>query len=194
MVSKKDRIKREWEALQSDQKTGFFNSYGKERDALQNLLGDDEPLEAWLPGKRTADPGEGESEDRDGVVVATDRRILFGTEEVRGRPVNSIVMAYHAIEGVNQTTKTSAWSQKTVLSVTGSGNMSMNIEISGSEKAMQVFMDVVNRHIYEPSGTGQVVQQTSAMEELQRAAQLHASGVLTDAEFQAIKADLLSRI
>ena len=194
MVSKKDRIKREWEALQSDQKTGFFNSYGKERDALQNLLGDDEPLEAWLPGKRTADPGEGESEDRDGVVVATDRRILFVKEEVWGRPVNSIVMAYHAIEGVNQTTKTSAWSQKTVLSVTGSGNMSMNIEISGSEKAMQVFMDVVNRHIYEPSGTGQVVQQTSAMEELQRAAQLHASGDLTDAEFQAIKANLLSKI
>ena len=194
MVSKKDRIRQEWEAVQSDQKTGFFNSYGKERDALQNLLGDDEPLEAWLPGKRAPDPGEGESEDRDGIVVATDRRVLFVKQGVRGRTANSIVMAYHAIEGVNQTTKNSVWSQQTVLSITGSGNTSMSIEISGSKQAMQTFLDVVNRHIYEPSATGQVVQQISAMEELERAAQLHASGVLTNAEVQAIKANLLSKI
>ena len=52
MVSKKDRIKRgEWEALQSDQKTGFFSSYGKERDALQNLLGDDEPPRSLASGE-----------------------------------------------------------------------------------------------------------------------------------------------
>ena len=77
MVSKKERINQQWQATQSDQKVGIWGNKNRERGMLENLLSDNEPVEAWLPGMYTPDFGEKSGQPFDGVVVATDRRVLF---------------------------------------------------------------------------------------------------------------------
>ena len=189
------RINREWEDAKSDQKTGWGGRAG-ERGMLESLLGDDEPLEAWLAGKYTPDADGRRSEEFDGVAVATDRRVLFLKRLTTGRS-NTVVLSYNSIEGVHQD-KRSGFSQKTLLTIAGNGRTSVEIEVPGSPRAIQDFVDTVNHYVYEygsgGSAGGTVINEASPMEELKRAAELHASGALTDAEFRRIKAELLSRI
>ena len=194
MVSKKDRINQEWNDGKSDQHSGLFNTHAGERRMLQTLLSDDEPIEAWIPGEYIDSEGNG-AEKLDGVVVATDRRILFA-KRIRGSwtgKTKADVMGYHAIEGVKQERDPGVWMAKTVLRISFSGGTSMEIKVPNSKRAIQDFVEVVEGHIYEPAAST-VVQQASPMEELQKVAELHANGVLTDAEFQEVKADLLSKI
>ena len=195
MVSKKDRINQQWNAAKSDQDSGLFNTHGAERKMLLTSLSDDEPIKAWLPGERVDSEAKG-SKKLNGVLVATDRRVLFAKGNIRGGwqvQTETVPMAYQAIEGVHQDTGRGTWTPKTLLRISGSGNTSMEIEIRNSKRAIQDFVDVVNQHIYDVPGPGQVIQAASPMEELQIAAQLLASGALTDAEFQEIKANLLSK-
>lgn len=192
MVSKRDRIKQEWEAASSDQDRGFFgiNGYRGERRLLETTLSDDEPIEAWLVGNYILDTGKEDIEAKHGVLVATDRRVLFLKK--RGIKTRELALGYHNAESI---TLDGQWRNAT-LSITSSGNTWIKLLVHGSKKALPKFQDVVNGHIYgAPAPTANtVIQEASPMDELQKAAQLHAAGVLTDSEFQVLKANLLSRI
>ena len=160
---------------------------------LESTLGEDEPVEAWLAGKYTPDIEGGKSEQYDGVAVATDRRVLFLKSLSAGRGSNTIVLPYQSIEGIHHARAT-GFSMITTLTIAGNGRTSVTMTVPDSRRSIRKFVDVVNRHKHEADSGGTVTQQASPMEELERAAQLHASGTLTDAEFQKIKAKLLSDI
>ena len=123
-------------------------------------------------------------------MVATDRRVLFLKK--RGPITRELALGYHAAESINLDGQ---W-RHTTLSITSSGNTWIKLLVHKSKKAMPKFQDVVNGHIYTVSAPtpNTVIQEASPMDELQKAAQLHAAGVLTDSEFQKLKANLLSRI
>ena len=197
MPSKRDRINQEWNAVKSDQHTGFLKNHNGEIRMLEKLLADDEPIEAWLPADLIPESNaeEVDEQNREGVLVATGRRVLFA--KFWSGMDRSVVLPYPLIEGVHQSQK-EGWTMKTNLNVAGSGSTSIRVEVPESRNAIRDFVGVVNQHILDaysnPDPTAVHIQQPSIMEELDKAADLHARGILSDAEFQAIKDNLLSQM
>jgi PH (Pleckstrin Homology) domain-containing protein/putative oligomerization/nucleic acid binding protein len=156
----------------------------KELKKLTDKLAEDEEV---------VNLARGQYDNKTGLVVVTDRRILF-TEQgmVRSRLED---FPYSRVSSV-QTESGMMFGKLTIYS---SGNKAVIDHIGPKERATEIG-DYVRGHIGAGASTPQpqpspaAESQPDVMQQLQQLGALRDSGVLTDAEFEAKKAELLQRL
>lgn len=123
--------------------------------------------------------GELDSEDAKAALVATDTRIVIGW--MKGLSVGTVEIPYADIDQIDTGTKLSGtW-------VTlHHGSHARTLEKSGT-KDLEKLKQVVRDH----QATSTPAQSPGASMSLEKLAELHAAGILTDEEFSAAKAKAL---
>ena len=180
-LGKEDRIDQEWNSL-IPKGWGSFGDAGMhsgERKMLYHLLESDERLECLCGGVFKTNYG---------VVVATDRRIIFLDKGIIASEVAEL--AYNSIESISY----SGGMMRGSLNFGLVGATTLSIEKVMPKEQAKVFADVVRKHlnIGQTAAAPTVVQTASAMDELEKAAALYERGLLTPEEFAAKKAQLLN--
>ena len=141
-------------------------------------------------GEEVVNLARGQYDGKTGLVVVTDRRILF-TEQgmVRSRLED---FSYERVNSVQ--TEGSMMSGK--LTIYSSGNKAVIERVMPKERVTEIG-DYVRAKIGGGGAAAPEPQKQAApdvMQQLQQLGQLRESGVLTDEEFEAKKTDLLSRL
>ena len=180
-LSKEYRIDQEWNSL-IPKGWGSFGDAGMhsgERKMLYSLLESDEHLECLCGGVFKTNYG---------VVVATDRRVIFLDKGIVSTEVAELT--YKSIESISYSGGMMWGSLKFGLV----GATTLPIENVKPKEQAKVFADTVRKHLNagQPVAAPTVVQTASAMDELEKAAALYERGLLTPEEFAAKKAQLLN--
>lgn len=126
---------------------------------------------------------------RAGVLIATDRRVVFYAKKLGGYEFESF-----PLDKISSVEQSKSMMGHTVTFFASGNKVSMKW-IKGSE-------DVANFVRQVQTGAGRTTAApatpaggaTSIPEQIRALADLHAAGVLTDQEFEAKKADLLNRM
>ena len=193
-VSKKDRIEQEWASL-IPKGWGTFsdnNMHSGERKMLYGLLEDDEHLECLVGGRFESNSGESHvwrtnRSFNEGVVVATNRRVIFLDKGIISAEV--VELSYPRIEAISYSAGIMWGGLK--FSLVGATTLPLD-KVLPKDQA-KVFADAVRKHLNPRQGNGTTVVQTSSiMDELEKAASLYERGLLTKEEFEAKKAQLLN--
>ena len=196
VVGKEERIDQEWDAL-IPKGWGTFtdaNMHSGERKMLYRLLESDEHLECLCGGDFKANSGESHiwrdsgRSFNSGVVVATDRRVIFLDKGIVSTEVAELT--YKSIESISYSGGMMWGSLKFGLV----GATTLPIENVKPKEQAKVFADTVRKHLNvgQTVAAPTVVQTASAMDELEKAAALYERGLLTREEFDAKKAQLLN--
>lgn len=197
VVGKEERIDQEWNAL-IPKGWGTFtdaNMHSGERKMLYRLLESDEHLECLCGGDFKANSGESHiwrdsgRSFNSGVVVATDRRVIFLDKGIVSTEVAELT--YKSIESISYSGGMMWGSLKFGLV----GATTLPIENVKPKEQAKVFADTVRKHLnagQTAAAAPTVVQTASAMDELEKAAALYERGLLTPEEFAAKKAQLLN--
>ena len=196
VVGKEERIDQEWNAL-IPKGWGTFtdaNMHSGERKMLYRLLESDEHLECLCGGDFKANSGESHiwrdsgRSFNSGVVVATDRRVIFLDKGIVSTEVAELT--YKSIESISYSGGMMWGSLKFGLV----GATTLPIENVKPKEQAKVFADTVRKHLNAGPTVAAptVVQTASAMDELEKAAALYERGLLTAEEFAAKKAQLLN--
>jgi hypothetical protein len=169
---------------------------GSEGKELRKALGQDEPVLAYASGKGGS------------LLVATDRRAIIiktgasATGQWFGKKVASY--GYQQIASVDlHTGFADGYVQIAEGGVQQHGRIGRYAQLvhadnicpfnKGSEGAFRHVVDTIRQHLYAASPQSQQAQQ-SIPDQVGALAQLHEQGILSDAEFEAKKAELLSRM
>lgn len=133
--------------------------------------------------------GEYDAEDANAILCVTDRRVIIGWSK-KGAP-GSMTMRYENIDEVH-----SGYSYKGAWITLQHGSHAYKVEKSMSNENKALDIEKIIRAKQEEFQAGRasattVVQQSSSMDELAKAAELHKAGVLNDEEFAAMKAKVL---
>ena len=195
VVGKEERIDQEWNAL-IPKGWGTFtdaNMHSGERKMLYRLLESDEHLECLCGGDFKANSGESHiwrdsgRSFNSGVVVATDRRVIFLDKGIVSTEVAELT--YNSIESISYSGGIMWGSLKFGLV----GATTLPLENVKPKEQAKVFADAVRKHLNAGQAAGTTgVQTASAMDELEKAAALYERGLLTQAEFEGKKAQLLN--
>lgn len=153
--------------------------FDKEEHALQTVLG---VYETKIMGGDSV---------RDGILIATDQRLLFYAKKMIGYDFEAFPY-------------TNISSMEMGLNLMGHY---INFFVSGNSVKMKwiragdvrAFVDTVKAQMEsvkssEVSSNEVSEQPTDPIEQLERLGKLHAAGVLTDAEFESKKAEILARV
>ena len=180
-LSKEGRIDQEWNSL-IPKGWGSFGDAGMhsgERKMLYSLLENDEHLECLCGGVFKTNYG---------VVVATDRRVIFLDKGIVSTEVSELT--YKSIESISY----SGGMMRGSINFGLVGATTLQIENVRPKEQAKVFADSVRKHLNagQTAAAPTVVQTASAMDELEKAAALYERGLLTREEFDAKKAQLLN--
>lgn len=156
----------------------------KELKKLTDKLAEDEEV---------VNLARGQYDNKTGLVVVTDRRVLFTEQGMMRSRLEDF--PYDRVTSV-QTESGMVYGKLTIFS---SGNKTVIERIAPKERATEIG-DYVRTRIGAGVSTPQPASAPAAeappdvMQQLQQLGSLRDSGVLTDAEFEAKKAELLQRL
>jgi hypothetical protein len=167
----------------------------KDVEELKAYLDPDEPILAAVHGNHEQ---EGSANGRNGTMVATDRRLAFYRKKISGYDFDSF--PYQSITSV--ALGKNMWGHHITLTVAGNRSQITQIE-SGK---IEAFVDVIQEHLdpapgpppmAAPIAASAATASSSATDipaQIQQLAGLRDQGILTPEEFNAKKAELLSRL
>jgi hypothetical protein len=166
------------EALARD-KLAYQMGVKKELRSLPGLLHESEAVVNLARGKY---------DHKQGLVVVTDRRVLFLSEGI----------ARHKLEDVPYDKVSSVQSEKGVvhggLKIFASGNRALIEDVYPKERAPEIGDYVRSRLHKAPESVVSVVPVDDPMEQIRKLGELRDAGLLTADEFEQKKQELLERI
>lgn len=126
---------------------------------------------------------------RSGVMMATPKRVIFYAKKLGGYDLESF--EYSKISSFEQ----SKGMMGGKVSFFASGN-EVSMKWISDKDAMQSFVAAVKENLHgAPSSAASTSSADSdVMEQIRKLGELHKSGILSDDEFEAKKAELLSRL
>lgn len=186
-VGKNLRIEDEW-ARYIPKGWGAFgdaNMFSGEREMLKEIMDDYEHIHGLVGGNYRADTHR--MAKHRGCAVATDKRVLFLDKGVFGS-TETAEIAYRNVESVTHSTGMIMAG----VQITGRGVSSYRIEDIKPKPSAKVFADTVRRLVEKwQSQAAPAVAQGSDADELEKWAKLLSDGVVTQAEFDHKKRQLL---
>lgn len=154
----------------------------RELKKLPELLGDQEDV---------VNLARGEYDGKEGLIVTTDRRIMFVEQGMIRSNLEDF--PYDKIASV----KSETGMRSGKLTIFASGNKAELKDIHPKARVTEIG-DYVRVRISEGSSNKPAGHSTAAppdaMEQIRKLGELHDAGVLNDAEFEAKKAELLARL
>ena len=204
MEEKRERIDRQWIAATPSgwgnpkawgadrQERGDRDMHSGEREMLYDVLDQDEEIKALVGGSYRAEQDTARTSKHRGVAVATDRRVIFLDKGVFGSTDVS-EMPYRSIEGLTHSTGMMFGG----VQVTGLGRAGWRIEDVKPKHSAKLFADAVRGLVeayhaeVDQAANGKAEPQITAADELEKWANLHKAGTITDDEFTAKKRQLL---
>ncbi len=130
----------------------------------------------------------GQDTDRDGIFIATDRRLLFYAKKLTGYDFE--VLPYSNISSMEMGKNLMGH----YISFFASGKSCKMKWINAGD--VRAFVDTVNAQMAAAKSNAEPASEQPAdpVDQLERLGKLHAAGVLTEAEFSAKKAEILARL
>ena len=186
-VGKTQRIEDEW-ARHIPKGWGSFsdeNMFSGEREMLKEIIDDYEHIQGLVGGNYRADTGR--LNKHRGCAVATDKRVIFLDKGIFGS-TETAEIAYRNVESVTHSTGMIMAG----VQITGRGVSSYRIEDIKPKPSAKVFADTVRRLVekWQSQAAPAVVQESDA-DELEKWAKLLRDGIVTQAEFDHKKRQLL---
>ena len=187
-VAKNQRIEDEW-ARHIPEGWGTFGDsqmFSGEREMLKEIMDEDEHIQGLVGGTYRADTGR--MHKHKGCAVATEKRVIFLDKGVFGS-TETAEIAYRNVESVTHSTGM----MMAGVQITGRGISSYRIEDIRPKPSAKVFADTVRRLVekWQSQSAPPVVAQTSEADELEKWAKLLRDGVVTQAEFDHKKRQIL---
>lgn len=170
---------------------GDEKMFSGERNMLKEIM-DDEHIHGLVGGTYRADTGR--LHKHRGCAVATDKRVIFLDKGVLGS-TETAEIAYRVVESVTHSTGM----LMAGVQITGRGVSSYRIEDISPKKSAKVFADTVRLMVEKWQANplevevvkSRMATQTSDADELDKWAKLLREGVVTQAEFDHKKRQLL---
>ena len=195
-IDHEDRINRQWRILNPDWKSGKLKG---ERELLYENIEQDEELVGIIDGHFGPDLQQAKfgSTLRNGIIVATDRRVLMVDKSLFSTELAEI--GYDSIEAITHSTGAFAGG----LRITGRGGVHFRIENVVPKDKVRPFAETVRARLpgNAPVPLAPTVQEEksssagtsigSAVEELEKLAGLVDRGFVSQAEFDIKKKELL---
>ena len=146
----------------------------------------EQPLQTVLGAYETKIMGR--DSVRNGILIATDHRLLFYAKKLTGYDIEAF--PYANISSMEMGKNLMGH----YISFFASGNSCKMKWISDDD--VRAFVDIVKTQMAatKSSKTSSSEQPTDPIDQLKRLGKLHAAGVLTDEEFSAKKAKILARL
>ena len=195
-LTKKERIDREWEAAipagWGTKRHGFDKQeradkgmHSGERQMLYEIIDDDEHIHCLVGGNYRADADR--FHKHSGVAVATMKRVIFLDKGLLGSTETADI-AYRNIESVTQSTGMMFGG----VHIAGRGVSSYRVDEVKPKASAKIFADTVRRLVekWQAPAPATVSQQSDA-DELAKWAKLLRDGVVTQAEYDHKKRQLL---
>ena len=160
-----------------------------ERQMLYDILDYDEDILALVGGMYRAEQDTARVGKHNGVAVATSKRVIFLDKGVFGSKEVS-EMPYRSVEGITHSTGMFYGG----VQITGLGTSGWRIEDVNPKDSAKSFADSVRSQVEALRAEGPQPSSTpimSAADELAKWAKLFQDGILTQAEFDAKKQQLL---
>ena len=181
-------IDAQWYAVMPDWSGGRGMHTG-EREMLYEILDPGEVIHALVGGTYRAEQDTNRIHKHNGVAVATSKRVIFLDKGVFGSKEVS-EMPYRSVEGITHSTGMFYGG----VQITGLGTSGWRIEDVNPKDSAQSFADSVRSQVEALRAEGPRPSSTpimSAADELAKWAKLFQDGILTQAEFDAKKQQLL---
>lgn len=169
--------------------SGGKKMHSGERQMLYDILDYDEDILALVGGMYRAEQDTARVGKHNGVAVATNKRVIFLDKGVFGSKEVS-EMPYRSVEGITHSTGMFYGG----VQITGLGTSGWRIEDVNPKDSAKSFADSVRFQVEAPRAEApqpSAMPTTSAADELAKWAKLYQDGILTQAEFDAKKKQLL---
>ncbi|MDE2752652.1 MAG: hypothetical protein F4151_11385 [Gammaproteobacteria bacterium] len=146
----------------------------------------EKPLQTVLGAYETSIMGQ--DTVRNGIFIATDRRLLFYAKKLTGYDFEAL--PYSNISSMEMGKNLMGH----YISFFASGNSCKMKWIKAGD--VRAFVDTVNAQMAAAKSNAEPASEQPAdpVDQLERLGKLHAAGVLTEAEFSAKKAEILARL
>ena len=182
---RRQEIDDQWNAAKP---LGWKDNFSGERRMLYDVLDEDESIESLVGGTFRQDTHR--LHKHKGIAVATSKRLMFLDKGVFGS-TETMEMPYRNVEAITYSTGLMAGG----IQVTGRGMASFRLEDVFQKDSLRPFADCVRNHAEageNPVKDAETETSTgSSLDEIERLAQFLERGIITQAEFDAKKKQLL---
>ena len=184
-ATKRQSIDDQWDTAKPRH---WKNNFSGERRMLYSIIGGEEAIQCLVGGTFRADTKR--LHKHRGVVVATDKRVVFVDKGIIGS-TETQEMPYRNIEAITYSTGMFAGG----IQITGLGASSFRIEDIMDKETMQPFVECVRGHVEDAAQPTPSIPPSAAAEssldDLERLAALYEKGILTEEEFSTKKKQML---